>query len=110
MSLMLAAATLPLVPIAAGDERLDRRSTFVSANAEIELVESEDRVLCLDRVRASSICLTESEWREAIALAASQPERRRAPQAFFPQRDYHAFGSQQDRFGLASSPSTMRAR
>lgn len=109
MSMILAAAVLPLVPIAADDARLEKRSTFVSEQARIELVEENDRVMCLDRRRASSICLTESEWLQAIELAASQPESRSAPRAFIPQRDMSAFGGRQQAFGLASSPSTMRS-
>ena len=44
------AAVMMLVPITADDARRDKRQTFVSDEAKIELANtSGDRVLCLDR-------------------------------------------------------------
>jgi hypothetical protein len=85
MSLLLAAAVLPLVPITADDERLDKKRTFVSEEATAVLEEDADgRVLCLDRRRSASICLTEAQWLKAIELAEAQPKP--APRPIFPSR------------------------
>ena len=84
MSILFAAAVLPLVAIGADDERLKTKRTFVSEEARMALSQDdEDRVLCLDRKRERSICLTESQWNTAIALAEQQPRRR--PHAFIPE-------------------------
>ena len=107
MSLLIAATVLPLVPVAAGDGRFDRRRTFVSDQAEIALAEEGgEEVFCLDRKR-QSICLVRSEWAEAVALANSAPKR--GPRAFIPQNT-NAGTSSQAKYGLASSPSTFRSR
>jgi hypothetical protein len=79
MSLAITAAILPLFAIAADDPRLQTKRTFVSEAARAELAQdSDERVLCLDRKsqrqRYRSICLTEAQWREAIALAEAQPK------------------------------------
>ncbi|MDP5103960.1 MAG: hypothetical protein NWP98_08545 [Erythrobacter sp.] len=103
---MLAGVML-LVPIDAEDARLDKRRTFVSEEARVDLTDANGApVLCLDRARAGSICLTESQWNTAIALAEQQP-RERAGQANL------ALGYRipdTSSFGLASSPSTFVQR
>lgn len=107
MLLSLAASVLSLVPISADDARLGKRRTFVSEEARIELaITNGDRVLCHDRERAGSICLTESEWKKAIALAEQQP--RKGSRAFIPRHpdDFPDVST----FGLASSPSTFIQR
>jgi hypothetical protein len=81
MFLAMAAAALPLLVIGADDERLQSRRTYVSEEARSELAaENGERVLCLDRKRQRetyrSICLTEAQWRKAIALAETQPKAR----------------------------------
>lgn len=86
MSLLLAAAFLPLVPVAPGDERLEDKTTFVSEKAKKELVvDTVDRVMCLERRGATTICLTESEWKKTIALAETKPKNK--ARAFIPSSD-----------------------
>ena len=107
-TLIAAAAVLPLSPITADDARLEKRRTFVSEAAKIELAEDTDeRVLCLDRYRASSICLTETEWKKTIELAKNAPKK--GPNPFIPPSFNNTFGSGDRTFGLASSPSTFRS-
>lgn len=77
MSILIAAAVLPLIAINADDARLQARRTFVSEEARMELArDNGERVLCLDRKRDRSICLTEAQWRQAIALAEAKPKAR----------------------------------
>ena len=100
--LIVAASVLPLVPIAADDDRLDHRRTFVSELAQVALEQDDgERVLCLDRTtvrRVPHICLTEGEWNKAIELAENEP--RRGPRPFIPQREYNY--SSQNSFSQAS--------
>ena len=95
MSLMIAAAVLPLIPVAADDARFDAPRTYVSPNAEASLDAGEDAVLCLDRPRREryrAICLTRAEWEQAIDLAEAAPKR--GPRALVPW-NYPAGGNTQ---------------
>ena len=88
MSLLLAAAVLPLVPIAADDSRLDAQRTYVSPNAETAFASGEGEVYCLDRPRRErfrSICLTQAEWAKAVKLAEAAPKR--GPRPLLPSQD-----------------------
>ncbi len=71
--MLIAAATMSLVPILPDDERLKSSRTFVSEQAQAALADpQEGRVLCLDQGSSAEhqhICLTEAQWRKAIALA-----------------------------------------
>ena len=100
----VAASALSLVPIGADDARLGKKRTFVSEQARIELSLADgEHVLCHDRKRAGSICLTQGEWTKAIALAEQQPRKGRGD--VIPLYRY-AFPDTV-RFGLDSSPSTF---
>lgn len=69
---MIAASFLPLVSVAAEDDRVLDKRAFVSPKAELALAANDgEDVLCLDRRRDrySSICLVRSEWVEAVELA-----------------------------------------
>ena len=104
MLLSILAAVMPLVPITADDARLERKRTFVSEEARVELANANgDRVLCHDQQRARSICLTESQWNKAIALAEQQPRKPARP-FVLPHGERLPDSSS---FGLASSPSTF---
>ena len=105
MFLTLAAAVLPLVPVAADDARLSQKKTFVSAAAQAELeAPSDERVLCLDRKRAKSICLTEAEWTKAIKLAENAPKK--GPRPFIPQD----LGNYQQRSSFDGIPAALTTR
>lgn len=81
------AAFLPVVSVTADDERFDHARTFVSPSAEQALAQDGGEIYCLDRPRREryrSICLTKSEWREAIELAESAPKP--GPDPLIPQR------------------------
>jgi len=104
MLLSLMAAVMPLVPITEEDARLERKQTFVSEEARIELtISGGERVLCHDQRRAPSICLTESQWNNAIALAEQQSRKPGRP-FVMPHGERFPDSSS---FGLASSPSTF---
>lgn len=104
---LAAAAVLPLVPITVGDKRLEEEDTFVSEQAQVELAaESETRVLCLDRRRTNSICLTEAEWSKAITLAENAPKK--GPRPFIPQEIRQAPRSTP--YSIASTPAGYRPR
>lgn len=96
MSFLIAAAVLPLVPVAADDARFERRGTFVSPEASAVPEQGGESVYCLDRSRYEryrSICLTKAEWLQAIALAETAPKG--GPRPFIPQQDRSAFGGNQ---------------
>lgn len=102
---------MPLVAISADDARLESKSTFVSKEARAELVavgESTERVLCFDRsrgidIRASSVCLTESEWKKTIAIAKVNGRAKHPNDVLLGSDGGMNLGSA----GLASSPSTF---
>ncbi|WP_143704527.1 hypothetical protein [Porphyrobacter sp. TH134] len=83
MLLFIAAAALPLIAIGPDDVRLERKRTVVSEEARIELARHNgERVLCYDphpslATRARSICLTESQWVKATALAKTERQNNR---------------------------------
>ncbi|WP_416831724.1 MAG: hypothetical protein ACMUJI_01680 [Erythrobacter sp.] len=100
MSFLIAAAVLPLVPVAADDARFEKRGTFVSPEASALLEQGEDSVYCLDRSRYEryrSICLTKAEWVQAIALAETAPKS--GPRPFIPQPGNSGFGGNHRGFG-----------
>lgn len=70
MLFLLGSAALSLIQIEPGDPRLSHSRTFISPSAVAALGQSRGvRVLCHDRERDVSVCLTDQEWREAIAMS-----------------------------------------
>ena len=106
MSILLAAAALPLIAVAPDDARFEKKRTFVSEAAKDSLAgASNEDILCLDRRRQGSICLVRSEWSQAVELAKDAP--RRGPKPYIPNNN-RSYGN--SRYGIGSSPSTIRGR
>lgn len=66
---LLLAGIFSLVAIEAGDPRLKQERTYISPKAIKALDRpSGAQVLCHDRERKVSVCLTREEWQDALAL------------------------------------------
>lgn len=70
---LIITASLALVPIEADDPRLANGKTFISPDAESALAHPRgERVLCLERQRNRTVCLTETQWVKALRLRSKQ--------------------------------------